>query len=83
MSSRRVVLIRESQPLAGTPDGVMQGLFQQFARRQLRQVLRDSDAALVELEQLDVLLGLVSAEDQAEWRLLAGPGLELLQPAEV
>src|SRR5208337_2282375 len=50
MRFRRVVMLRDSQPFAGTPDGVMQGLFQQFARRQLRQVLRDPDAALVELE---------------------------------
>ena len=54
-------------------DRVVQGLLQQLAGRQLRQVLRDADAALVQLEQLDVLLGLVGAEDQPQGRLLAGP----------
>src|SRR5208282_4240777 len=83
MRFRRVVMLCDSQPLAGALDGLMQGLFQQFARRQFRQLLRNPDAALVELEQLDMFFGLASAQDQPQRRLLAGPRLVLLKPAEI
>ena len=44
---------------------------QELPRRQFRQVRRHADAALVELEQLDLLVALVRAQDQPDRRLLA------------
>ena len=61
----------------------MQSSLQHFARRQLRQVLGNVNPAGVELEQLDMFFGLASAQDQPQRRLLAGPGLVLLKPAEI
>ena len=61
----------------------MKLLLQELLRRQFRQVGGDSNATLVELKQLDVLVRLASAEDQAQRRLFARPPLVLLQPAEI
>ena len=44
---------------------------EQPARGQFGEVLGDFDAALVELEELDLLIGAASAEDEAYGRLLA------------
>ena len=64
-------------------DRVVQSSLQHFARRQLRQVLGNVNPAGVELEQLDMFFGLASAQDQPQRRLLAGPRLVLLKPAEI
>src|SRR5438132_240949 len=47
------------QPGPGEEDGLVQLLLEQRPRRQVRQVGGDTDAALVELEQLHLLRGFV------------------------
>ena len=73
----------DGQALLRPADRVVQSSLQHFARRQLRQVLGNVNPAGVELEQLDMFFGLASAQDQPQRRLLAGPGLVLLKPAEI
>lgn len=48
--------------------------------RQLRSVLGHPNAAPVTLKQLDVLFGLVRAQDEPDRRLFTGTLLVLLQP---
>jgi hypothetical protein len=61
----------------------MQGLLQHLAGRRVRRVAGEPDAALVELEQLDMLAGLIGAEDQPQRRPPARPRVVLLQPPVV
>ena len=51
---------------AGSGDGFVEPLFQQLARRELRQVLGDVDAAGLELQHFHGLALLARAEDEAD-----------------
>src|SRR4051812_6660702 len=61
----------------------MKLLLEERARWKLSHVTRDPDPAPVELQEFDLLVRLVGAEDQADRRLLARLLLVLLEPAEI
>ena len=64
-------------------DHLVQLCAQYIGRRNFEQVLSDPDAALLKLQQFDVLGALASAEDEAERRFLAGGLLVFGKPAQV
>ena len=61
----------------------MQLFFEQSLRGQFRQIRRHADAALPELQQLDLFFAGGLAQNQAKWRFLARLPFVLVEPAEI
>ena len=71
------------QALPRQSDRVVQCLCQQLSRGEFRQVLGNLDAALIELQEFDVPLGLVGTQNEPQRRLLARLHLVFFQPPQV
>ncbi len=61
----------------------MEPPLQDFPGRQFRQVLSDSNAATLELQQFGVLVRLAGAEDETQSRFLSGLAFGLFEPTEI
>jgi hypothetical protein len=82
---RRAALIgARFQAFAGAEDGIVQFRFEYGALGQRRQVLGDANQAFIKLQEFDLLLVLLGAENQSDGGVFGFRApLLLIQPAEI